>query len=214
MPRSLSPYVCASTVLLGLSLFTSCQRQPRGASDANRPAYPSASYANSLASPATATVSTPQNAQSAANIPASGTDPATTQAATGSFPALTGSMPAVSEVTIPATTRLRVRINESLDTKRNRTNDGFSAVLESPVVIGDRVALPQGTGFHGHILVSRSSGRLKGRAELSLVLDEVELAGTNYPIDTRSNARVSRGHKRRNWGWIGGGSGVGATMGP
>ena len=122
-------------------------------------------------------------------------------------------MATVPDMRIPAATRLRVRINEPLNTKRNRTNDGFSAVLETPVAVGDQVALPQGTLFHGHILASRSSGHLKGRAELSLVLDEVELGGVRYPIDTRSNVRVSRGHKKRNWGWISGGSGVGAAIG-
>jgi hypothetical protein len=108
---------------------------------------------------------------------------------------------------------LRVRVNEELDTKRNRVGDGFSAVLEAPVVVADAVALPRGTAFHGHLTTSKSSGRVKGRAVLGLALDGFELAGVQYSIDTSSNARLSRGHKKRNWGFIGGGAGLGAAIG-
>ncbi len=122
-------------------------------------------------------------------------------------------LPAVPDLLIPAGTHLRVRVNEELDTKRNRVGDGFSAVLETPVVVGEKVALPRGTSLHGHVVTSKSSGRLKGRAVLGLALDGFELAGVQYAIDTSSNARVSRGHKKRNWGIIGGGTGLGAAIG-
>ncbi len=121
--------------------------------------------------------------------------------------------PALSDLVIPAGTHLRVRVNEELDTKRNRAGDGFSAVLETPILVGGTMALPQGTSFHGHVVASKSSGRLKGRALLSLALDGFELAGVHYTIDTSSHARVSRGHKKRNWGFIGSGAGIGAAIG-
>lgn len=136
-----------------------------------------------------------------------------TAPATGSTTPAVAAAPAASDLLIPAGTRLQVRIYEELDTKRNRVGDGFSAVLETPIVVGDKVALPRGTSLHGHVVTSKSSGRLKGRAVLGLALDGFELAGVRYAIDTSSNARVSRGHKKRNWGIIGGGTGLGAAIG-
>jgi hypothetical protein len=122
-------------------------------------------------------------------------------------------MPTAPDLVIPAGTPLRVRVNEELDTKKNRSGDGFSAVLETPVMVGNSVALPQGTSFHGHVITSQSSGRLKGRAVLTLALDTFELRGAQYTIDSNSSARVSKGHKKRNWGFIGGGAGLGAAIG-
>lgn len=121
--------------------------------------------------------------------------------------------PAPSDLVIPAGARLRVRVNEELDTRRNRAGDPFSAVLENPITVGNLVVLPQGTSFHGHVTASHHSGRLKGQAVLGLELDSFELNGVHYAISTGSNARVSRGHKKRNWGFIGGGSGLGAAIG-
>lgn len=100
-----------------------------------------------------------------------------------------------------------------MSTKKNSAGDKFSAVLESAVIVGDAVTLPQGTSFHGHVVSSSSSGRLKGQPVLRLALDAFELNGNRYAIDTSSNARSSRGHKKRNWGYIGGGAGLGAAIG-
>jgi hypothetical protein len=119
----------------------------------------------------------------------------------------------VSDLVIPAGSRLQVRVNGELDTKKNKAGDQFSGVLETPVAVGDLVALPRGTSFHGRVVSSSRSGRLEGRAVLALALDGFELNGVQYAIDTRSNARSSGGHKKRNWGLIGGGSGLGAAIG-
>ncbi len=101
-----------------------------------------------------------------------------------------------------------------VETMRTRSAAGAGVSgPEAPVVVGDRVALPRGTSFHGHVVTSKSSGRLKGRAVLGPALDGFELAGVHYTIDTSSNARVSRGHKKRNWGFSAGGAGLGAAIG-
>jgi hypothetical protein len=109
-------------------------------------------------------------------------------------------------------TRLHVRLDESIDTRRNRAGDRFTATLAEPLVYGDRVVAPRGTRLWGHIMEAKPSGRFKGRAVLELSLDSMELHGRTYAI--RSTAyRSSRGHKKHNWLWIGGGSGGGALIG-
>ena len=121
--------------------------------------------------------------------------------------------PRRSDLVLQPGTSVRVRLAQTIDTKRNRAGDRFSATLDEPLVVGDRVAVPRGTPFEGHVVTSNESGRFKGRAALALRLDSFTLRGVTYDVNTNRPARVSRGHKKRNWLWIGGGSGGGAAIG-
>ena len=118
-----------------------------------------------------------------------------------------------SDLVLAPGTTVRVRLAQTIDTKRNRAGDRFSATLDEPLVVGDRVAVPRGTPFEGHVVTSAESGRFKGRAALALRLDSFSLNGVTYDVTTNRPTRVSRGHKKRNWLWIGGGSGGGAAIG-
>jgi hypothetical protein len=118
-----------------------------------------------------------------------------------------------SDLVLPPGTSVRVRLAQTIDTKRNRAGDRFSATLDEPLVVGDRVAVPRGTPFEGHVVTSAESGRFKGRAALALRLDSFSLKGVRYDVNTNRPTRTSRGHKKRNWLWIGGGSGGGAAIG-
>jgi len=125
-----------------------------------------------------------------------------------------GSVPVarVPDVVLRPGTALLVRLDEAIDTRRNRAGDRFTATLAEPIVSGDRVVVPRGTRFTGHIAESKPSGRFKGRAVLALSLDSMELNGRVYPIHSIAS-RTSRGHKKHNWLWIGGTSGGGALIG-
>ncbi len=122
--------------------------------------------------------------------------------------------PAVQEkLSLPAGTTLRVRLTEAIDTRRNRSGDKFSASLDEPLVVGDRVVVPKGTPFYGHVTQSKASGRFKGRAVLALRLDSFELNGQTHEIRTTASSRASAGHKKHHLLWVGGGSGGGAAIG-
>jgi hypothetical protein len=73
--------------------------------------------------------------------------------------------------------------------------------------------LPRGTEFTGHITQSYASGRLKGRAVLAVTLDSFRLNRKEYRVHTGNVERVSTAHKKRNLGFIGGGTGLGAALG-
>jgi len=123
--------------------------------------------------------------------------------------------PAVGRVgmVIPSGTPLHVRVDESIDTRRNRAGDGFTSTLAQPIEIDGRVLVPAGTTFAGHVTTARGSGRMKGRAQLGLALDSFQLNGREYRVETTSVDRVSASHKKRNSWLIGGGAGVGAAIG-
>ena len=116
-------------------------------------------------------------------------------------------------ISIPAGTLFDVRLEETLDTQRNRAGDRFSATLRNPIVIDGRTVLARGTRCEGHLVEAKPSGRFKGRAVLSLSLDSFDLNGRNYAIRTTSVGRESGRHRKRNWILIGGGSGLGSALG-
>ena len=142
-----------------------------------------------------------QAARTSTQVPRQADDPSAVQA------------PGYDEVSIPAGTVFHVRLDEAVDTSRNRAGDHFSATLVNAIEIHGTMFVPAGTVCRGHLIESKPSGRFKGRAVLSLALDTFDLNGRRYEIKTAPLLRESRGHKKRNWVWIGGGSGVGAAFG-
>ena len=135
--------------------------------------------------------------------------------AAGPSPSLAASQPqpALDVVRIPSGTLFRVRLEQSLDTRRNRAGDRFSASLTRSIVIGGAKVVPRGAQCAGHLVEVRPSGRFKGRALLALRLDSFELNGRRYAIRTGEIALRSGGHKKRNLLLIGGGAGAGSAIG-
>lgn len=140
-------------------------------------------------------------------------DARSSEAARASEAARVSQERAPAEISIPAGTPIDVRLQETIDTKRNRAGDSFDATLTQAILVDQQTVIPRGTRFTGHLIESKPSGRLKGRAELSLSLDSFELNGRSYEIRTTHVARASGGHKKRNWTLIGGGSGLGTALG-
>lgn len=120
---------------------------------------------------------------------------------------------AAGAVSIPAGTALRVRLEQSIGTRQNRPGDRFDATLLEPVVVGGRTLIPAGTAFHGHVMESKKSGRLKGRAVLGVELDSFHMNGRRYSVLTAADFRESGRHKKRDWVMIGGGTGLGTALG-
>ena len=115
--------------------------------------------------------------------------------------------------TIPYGTLLRVRIDRTVSTNHDRAGGRFTATLNTPVIVDGREVIPRGTVFAGHLTTAAHSGRLKGRAVIGLTLDSFTLDNETYQIDTGSDVRRSKGHKKRNFLFMGGGAGGGAAIG-
>lgn len=117
------------------------------------------------------------------------------------------------EVVIPTGTTVRVRTVQALSTASNNAGDSFEAVLVSALAEDGRVAAPRGARVYGHVTSAKPSGRLRGRGQISVTLDSIEVDGRRHRIETSSAGRVSEAHKKRNVAFIGGGAGLGALIG-
>jgi hypothetical protein len=116
-------------------------------------------------------------------------------------------------VVIPRGAHLRVRLDQTLDTRRNRPGDSFTATLSAPLLVNSDTVLPRGTRVRGHVTQSAASGRMQGRARLAVTLDSFRAGGREHALRTSAVERVGAAHKKRNGVLIGGGAGLGAAIG-
>lgn len=119
------------------------------------------------------------------------------------------------EVTIPAGTRLRLRLDTSHASDTSRIEDTVQARLATPLVIDGRTVVPASSVVTGHIVSARPSGKVKGRGYLALRFSELrsQLDDERYRISTRTWAREAPGTKKKDAATIGVPAGVGAVVG-
>ena len=89
----------------------------------------------------------------------------------------------LDDAVIPRKTEIFVQLKRSLNTKTARTGDRFHGQVEVPVTVEDKIIIPKGSFIIGHVDVSRTGGRVKGKPEMRLLFDTVILpAGTTRDI--------------------------------
>jgi hypothetical protein len=117
------------------------------------------------------------------------------------------------QITVPYGTVLALRLTETLSSDLNQPGDTFRASLASPIVIGNRVIIPEGTGVKGNIVDARNARRFGGRS--ALVIEVTQLAYNGKTYELRSNQYSEQGVSRNAYAAaaITGGTGVGAIIG-
>lgn len=116
-------------------------------------------------------------------------------------------------LTIPAGTVVTVRMIDNIDSSRNRPGEEFTASLDSPIVVGDRVVAARGVDARVRLVDATSAGHIEGRSELELELINVTINGVPYA--TKSGYYEQHGASRgtRSAETIGGGAVLGALLG-
>ena len=104
-------------------------------------------------------------------------------------------------------------MSQTIDVKHAESGEPFSGTLAEPVVDGNTVVVPAGSGATGEVLVAHRRGRFKGQSVLALTLTRLDVNGTQYRIDTGSLARTKKGKGKRSAAFIGGGAGMGMLIG-
>jgi len=85
-------------------------------------------------------------------------------------------------VTIPAGTRLLVRMVDSIDARTSRAGTLFTARLQGNLAVGNLVVAPDGSMIHGRIAQAQGAGRGAGRSQLQLELTDIMINNTPFPI--------------------------------
>jgi hypothetical protein len=103
--------------------------------------------------------------------------------------ASTGPAPTMS---VPAGTRLVIRMSDTVDSKNHGAGHRFRGQLESAVVVDGVTILPRGTTVYGQVMAAQQSGRAVGSSSLSLAFTDVMLDDVLHPISTEGmNAQTS-----------------------
>jgi len=87
-------------------------------------------------------------------------------------------------VTIPAGTRISVRMIDGVDSTKNHPGDRFQASLQEPLTVDGNVVVPKGSDVYGRLAESKESGKFSGRSQLQLELTGIVVNGQTVPVVT------------------------------
>jgi hypothetical protein len=121
--------------------------------------------------------------------------------------------PAAAPLVVPEGTAIHVRLNQAVGSKLSNTGDTFSAVVDQPVEVNGKVAIPKGSEATGTVADAAPLGRFKGGARLGIILNSVTINGKNYTVQTAAVSHTLKGKGKRTAVMVGGGAGLGAVIG-
>jgi hypothetical protein len=79
----------------------------------------------------------------------------------------------LSPNSIPAGSLLHVRLTSTLTSKTSKQGDPFTGMVTQPIVVDGKELVGAGSQVEGHVTFVKSSGRVKGLAEMRVVLDDI-----------------------------------------
>jgi hypothetical protein len=101
---------------------------------------------------------------------------ATAQANTTARPA--------SGITVPAGTRLVIRMSDTVDSNQHGAGHRFRAQLEGAIVVDGITVLPRGAIIQGRVASAQQAGRAVGSSNMSIEFTDVMLDDVLHPIAT------------------------------
>ncbi len=78
-----------------------------------------------------------------------------------------------SKLTVPAGSTLHVRLTKTLTSKTTKTGDPFTGQVTEPVTVNGQEVIPAGSLVDGHVTMVKPSGRIAGKAQMRIVLDDI-----------------------------------------
>ena len=92
------------------------------------------------------------------------------------------------EYSIAAGTELSLEVDSPVNTATSRVGEPVRARLARAVSAGGVLLLPAGAPVVGEITAIQPSGKVKGRASVTISFNRVEAGGESYPINARFGA--------------------------
>src|SRR5205807_3068927 len=115
--------------------------------------------------------------------------------------------------TIPAGTRVTVRMGSGINSGTARSGQMFDATLARDLVVNGKTLAKAGAPTHGKVTYAKSKRQLHDPGQLSLRLTSVEVNGRNVPVSTTAFHAKGKSHTKSNLAKIGGGAAAGALIG-
>jgi len=116
-------------------------------------------------------------------------------------------------VTLPANTRLVVRLDRTVSTGTATVGDRVVLRTSQPLALQNGATLPNGVVVYGRVTHSRRGGRIAGAPELTLRFDRVEVNGADYRIAAAPFRLRGKSDAIETAAEIGGGAVLGGIIG-
>jgi len=114
---------------------------------------------------------------------------------------------------LPGGTNIVIRMIDGVDSEVNRVGQTFQASLDEPVIQNGVTAIPRGADVIVKLVDEKQSGKLTGRAELTLDLVSIKVDGRMVDINTESVSQASSSRTARTAKVAGGTAALGAIIG-
>lgn len=114
---------------------------------------------------------------------------------------------------IPRNSSVVVRTTEAIESSSADQSRSYRATLDEPIVSEGKTIAPKGAEAVLKVVDSKSAGRVKGRAELSVALASVSVDGKMTDVNTESVSTKGGSRGKRTGVGTGIGAGVGAAIG-
>jgi len=122
--------------------------------------------------------------------------------------------PAQETLVMPAGTSFTAVLDTKLSTDSNRDGDPFAATTVDAMVVDGRTVVPAGSRINGMLRDVQASGRIKDRARMTLVFQEiVDSSGKTHAMSAQPLMIRAASETRNDVIKIAGGSAAGAILG-
>jgi hypothetical protein len=116
-------------------------------------------------------------------------------------------------ITISAGTAIQVRLQDALDSSVNKSGDTFRTILDQDIDVNGNIVAPRGSILEGRLSDVAQSGRVEGRAKMSLRLISLQIGDQSYPLHTNVLAFEAEPTTKKDATKVGIGAGIGAVIG-
>lgn len=114
---------------------------------------------------------------------------------------------------IPSGTSISVRLIDDVDSQKAKVGDTFRASLSEPLVVGGRTLAERGADATLKLVEEKESGRLAGKAMLSIQLVSLKIDGRDVGVNTGEFTQESNSRGKETAVRTGVGSAIGAVVG-
>lgn len=121
--------------------------------------------------------------------------------------------PPAASVELQQGTNLVIRMIDGVDSEVNRVGQTFAASLDEPVMVDGQVVIPRGADMVVKLADAKESGKIEGRAVLTLALVSVRVNGRMVDMNSQTVSRESSSRGQRTAKVAGGGAALGAIIG-
>jgi len=116
-------------------------------------------------------------------------------------------------VSVPAGTKLNVRLTQAIEVDASQAGMKFKALVDDPVMIGGAIVIPRGAAATLQAVSVQQSGKMKGSDKISLKLNAIGFGGMVYEVASDYVETQGKGEGKKTTRKVAGGAGLGAIVG-